>query len=144
MESGSLDSQLVLYSRDHATYPFSPWQIDDELCTKLTLSYLQFMMYIYRFWFTVFSFHSSGYGVSGSILHVLRLIAVVTEAGRRANRMVAMEAKGSCVWEIHSLESLRKYSNSCRFGGWGLHCPLFVQMDANWNDIPSFGIIFHI
>lgn len=108
MESGSLDSQLVFYSRDHATCPFSPWQIDDELYTKLTLSYLQFMMYIYRFWFIVLSFLSSGYGVSGSILHVLCLIAAVTKAGRIANRMVAMEAKGSCVWQIHNLESLRK------------------------------------
>lgn len=41
VESGSLDSQLVLYTLDHTTCALSPWQIDDKFYIKLTLSYLQ-------------------------------------------------------------------------------------------------------
>lgn len=41
VESGSLDSQLVLYTLDHTTCALGPWQIDDKFYIKLTLSYLQ-------------------------------------------------------------------------------------------------------
>lgn len=125
MESGSLDSQLVLHPLDHTTCPsvFGKQMINFYI--KPTDSYPQLACASTDPGLQSYHYSIVDYGVSASILRVTHLIVAVAKAVRKANRKTVMETKGSCVQEIYNLESYEKQILVAKLNG---HCPLFVYL----------------